>query len=124
MRMEFWSIWARIAIAEADRSASARGRFGASEDSSDGSRALDDELNSGLVAVCAVAFSLEALILLLTPIVMQDATAQAWTAGNRRKFVGRLREILKHFLALSGSPSGLSFPFFLGMYFRWAGENR
>ena len=98
--MEFWHIWARIAIAEADRSSSARGRFGASEDSTDDSRTLDDELNSGLVAVCAVPFSLEALTLLLAPIVMPDATVQSWTTGSPSKFIGRLRETLKHSLAL------------------------
>jgi hypothetical protein len=28
MRIEFWYIWARIAVAEADRSVSARANFG------------------------------------------------------------------------------------------------
>lgn len=33
MRMEFWYIWARITIAEADRSISARAKFGTSTNS-------------------------------------------------------------------------------------------
>jgi hypothetical protein len=65
-------------------------------------QALDDELDSGVVAVCAVAFSLEALTLLLTPRVMPAATIQAWTTGSPTKFAGRLREILKRSIALPG----------------------
>jgi hypothetical protein len=82
MRMEFWYIWARIAIAEADRSISARARFGTSTNSADDSLALDDELNSGVTAVCASAFSLEALTLILAPIVMPNATVRAWSTGT------------------------------------------
>jgi hypothetical protein len=100
--MEFWYIWARIAITEADKSVSARGRFGASVGSADDSRALDDEFDSGVVAVCAVAFSLEALTLLLTPMVMPKTTIQAWATGSPTKFSSRLRETLKHSITLPG----------------------
>jgi hypothetical protein len=102
IRMEFWYVWARIAIVEANNSASARSRFGASADSANDSRSLDEELNSGVVAVCAVAFSLEALVLLLTPMVMEATTVQAWKTGNPTKFVSRLRETLKRSIALPG----------------------
>jgi hypothetical protein len=104
--MEFWYIWARIAIAEADKSASARGMFGTTANSVDDSRALDDELNSGVVAVCAVAFSLEALTLLLTSMVMPNTTVQAWTA-SRTNTVSRLRETLKRSIALPGKDTEL-----------------
>jgi hypothetical protein len=88
IRMEFWYIWARIAIAESSKSASARSRFGTRLDSASDSQCLDDELNSGVVAVCAAAFSLEALMLLLTPMVMEEnATIQAWNTGSPTKFV-------------------------------------
>lgn len=102
IRMEFWYIWARIAVAQADASADARGRFGSTPDSADDSRALDDELNSGVIAVCAAAFSLEALTLLLTPVAMPNTTTQAWSTGSPTKFVSRLRETLKHSIALPG----------------------
>ena len=98
--MEFWYIWARIAVAEADKSVAARGRFGASADSANDSRALDDEVNSGVVAVCAAAFSLEALTLLLTPMVMPGTTVQTWKTGNPTKLVSRMRETLKRSIAL------------------------
>lgn len=102
IRMEFWYIWARIGIAEANNSTSARSRFGTSADSADDSRSLDEELDSGVVAVCAVAFSLEALTLLLTPMVMEGTTIQTWSTGSPTKFVGRLRETLKRSIALPG----------------------
>jgi hypothetical protein len=76
MKVEFWYVWARIAIAEADRSISARARFGTSANSAGDNRALDEELNSGVTAVCASAFSLETLTLLLAPIVMPNAAVQ------------------------------------------------
>jgi hypothetical protein len=103
MRMEFWYIWARIAVAEADRSFSARANFGTTTNSADDSRALDDELNSGVMAVCASAFSLETLTLMLAPMVMPNATVQAWSTGTPTKVASRLRETLKHSLAVPGS---------------------
>jgi hypothetical protein len=102
MRMEFWYIWARIAIAEADRSVAARARFGTSTTSADSSLALDDELNSGVLAVCASAFSLEALTLILAPIAVPNAAVQAWSIGTPTNAVSRLRETLKHSLTVSG----------------------
>lgn len=103
MKMEFWYVWARIAIAEAERSISARARFGTSANSAGDNRALDEELNSGVTAVCASAFSLETLTLLLAPIVMPNAAVQAWSTGTAANIAGRLRETLKHSLAVPGS---------------------
>lgn len=103
IRMEFWYIWARIAVAEAEKSVSARDSFGTTTNSADDSRALDDELNSGVIAVCASAFSLETLTLMLAPMVMPNATVQAWNTGTPTKVVSRLRETLKHSLAVPGS---------------------
>jgi hypothetical protein len=103
MRMEFWYLWARIAVAEADRSISARAKFGTSANSGDDSLALDDELNSGVMAVCASAFSLETLTLMLAPMVMPNVTVQAWSTGTPTKVASRLRETLKHSLAVPGS---------------------
>ena len=100
--MEFWYIWARIAVVQADISVAARGRFGSTADSTDDSQALDDELNSGVTAVCAAAFSLEALTLLSTPMAMPGTTVQAWSTGSPTKIVSRLRETLKHSVALPG----------------------
>lgn len=97
MTTEFWYLWGRIARQEAAVSREARGRVGTSEDSSRDSIALGDELNAGVVAVCAAAFSLEALVLKLTDEVMPASVAAAWTTGRRPPaFVNRLRETLKH----------------------------
>jgi hypothetical protein len=103
MKMEFWYIWARVAVTEADRSVSARAKFGTTNNSADDSRALDDELNSGLIAVCASAFSLETLTLMLAPMVMPNATVQAWSTGTPTRVVSRLRETLRHSLVVPGS---------------------
>lgn len=100
IRMEFWYVWARISLAEAKNSASARAKFGSTEDSANDSRSLDEELDAGVVAVCAATFSLEALTLLLAPLVMENAVVHAWETGSPTKFAGRLRETLKGSIAL------------------------
>jgi hypothetical protein len=55
------------------------------------------------MAVCASAFSLEALTLMLAPMVMPNATVQAWRSGTPTNVASRLRETLKHSLAVPGS---------------------
>jgi hypothetical protein len=100
IRTEFWYLWGRIAVAEAAKASEARARFGKSGVSADDSKAMDDEINAGVVAVCAAAFSIEALLWqVLSPVVLDAKLVLAW-AKNRTAFKPRLRQTLAHSLAL------------------------
>jgi hypothetical protein len=100
MRTEFWHLWGRIAISEAQKAMHARARWTAATDSSKVSAGRDEEINSGVVAVCAAAFSVESLVLVLADEVMPDVAATWRSHARNPKFESMLRETLKHSVAL------------------------
>jgi hypothetical protein len=101
MGTEFWLLWGRIAISEAQKAMHARARWTAGTDSSEVSAGREEEINSGVVAVCAAAFSVESLVLVIADKVMPPHVAAAWRSQDRTTaFESRLRETLKHSVAL------------------------
>lgn len=84
MRQEMWYQWARIARQHGATAIDARNRFGTGS-------TYDEELDAGLVAVCA-AFSIETLIRRLADLVVSATLQQAWQGTS---FKARLRETLK-----------------------------
>jgi hypothetical protein len=100
MRTEFWYLWGRIAISEAQKAMHARVRWTAATDSSEVSAGRDEEINSGVVAVCVAAFSVESLVLVLADEVMPNLAATWRSPGRTTNFESRLRETLKHSVTL------------------------
>lgn len=92
IRHEFWLHWGKIAVKESNKAADARSRFGKGS-------AYDDELDAGLLAVCAAGFSVETLARLLAPMAVGAPIRQAWMK-NRSNYEARLRETLKLSLTL------------------------
>lgn len=87
--------WADIAIERKSAAFQAR-------DHADPSQSLGLETRCGMSAVCAAAFSVEALIIELGQIVLPKALHDAWYVTSRRppKVESRLRETLKRAVTL------------------------
>ncbi len=100
---EFWLVWGRIARREERAAAEARASWTAATDSTDESNGRSAELYAGLTAICAAAFSIEALVLTLTEQVMPQQVAAKWLSSDRPPaFEKRLLETSKQAIAQSG----------------------
>jgi hypothetical protein len=86
----------RIAYQQADEAVQARETWKAlKRDSAQRSPTVDRELDAGPIAVCAAAFSVEALLLILEENRTQQGST-GWQSGRRQKgFTTRLRRELQ-----------------------------
>lgn len=83
-KTSMWIPWARAAARHLRDAGRARAELIAAQDDPDSkkvSRALSDEHESSLVAICSAVFAIEALSRSLRGSVADAATAQAWDGG-------------------------------------------
>src|SRR4051794_5387321 len=75
----FWYLRGRIAASESAQATEGRAQFLARpEGSAERARALDVDLDSSVVSLCSCAFSTEALLAIVSPLVADEEPLVAW----------------------------------------------
>jgi hypothetical protein len=106
-----WITWGEVAIQSTHRAAAARARGQATQGDPGRtglSEALGEETADAMVALCAAAFAVEAVISAVARIVI-PTLAQKWeTAGQLPKAIGRVREVLKNAISTQATANALA----------------